>query len=323
MSNELVDDLLEGGGITKVSVALPTRARFYPKGEVIADGADPDDIAVSSIGLIEETALKDPLMLISGKAIAKMVKRVCPSVINPAELCDIDIQAILIASRIASYGPTFQTTMTCKCSHENRIEVDLNNHITRYSPYTPEEFEKFEITLESGQRVLLQPIRYADTVHMSIGGLRNTQTLQDYQDKVGDDPDAVLTEEFIRIYASTFENALEANATGITASIFMVWTKSGKPVTNPETIRGWVEQLPAPIIRQITDRIRSINDDIRQRARVEYQCQHCGELSSVYVELDPQKLFTHAGDSETETVSSASSKSTEKTTKARSRLSRR
>ena len=88
-----------------------------------------------------------------------MMKGVCPSILKAQELCELDLEAILLASRLVSYGPKIELTHACqnivprkkgeelkegeepaegedslntRCLNSNKIDVDVNEHILRY-----------------------------------------------------------------------------------------------------------------------------------------------------------------------------------------------
>lgn len=321
MSNPLIDELIEASVIPQVEIALPTRGQFYPDGEVISVGSDPDRLPIKPISVLEESTFNDPLLLLTGHAIGKMIRRVCPEIIDPGSLCELDVQAILIATRIASHGANMKVEHTCDgCGHKNELEIDLNSHILNFDSYTPEQAMKFKIPLgKSGQTVTLRPMRYKDTVDMTMSLVRSSAVTETITEEEAD----TLSPEFVDMYRQQFESTLETNLKALGASIYYATTKSGSDVHNEEIILEWLKTLPSEDVTQITDRIKEINEEIRERSLMTYTCQGCGEESSFYLELDPQKLFSQAGASETQNESSAASMNTEKRTKKTSKSSAR
>lgn len=319
MTNPLIDELLESSAIPQVDIALPTRGYFYPEGEVLGDDCDPDHIVVHPISVLEESTFSDPLIVISGHAVSGMIKRVTPVIAEPSKLCEIDIQAILIASRIASHGPDMKLDHVCQaCEYKNRIQLDLNNHIMNFGSYTPEEFNKFDIELSKvGQKVRLRPILYEDSVALNMEMIRSSIGVDDNID------DNIVSPEFIENYKKRFDSVLSTNLGAIIASIQYVVTKSGQIVTDRKTISDWLKVLSPDGVKTITRRIGEINDDISSRSKITYTCQECGVENSFHVELDPQKLFMPAEDTKAEMSSSAKTKNIKKPTRKPSKTSQR
>jgi hypothetical protein len=324
MSNPLIDDLDESGVIPQIEIALPTLAAFYPTGEVLRDFADPYRITVSALSVLDESAFRDPLMLLSGHAVGKMIHRVCRAVNDSGRLADLDVQAILIACRMASYGSDMKLEHSCsQCKTKNTLSVDLNEHIIRFGSFTPEQFERFDLDIPTiGQKVRLQPMVYQDAVDMTMTMVRSNITAEMFDETNKDNPNQ-LTDEFIDMYRKQFDANISTNIESICASIFAITTKSGKIVSNRDMIREWLLAVSTDVVKMITDRIGEINHDIRERSRLEYNCMECDHVNTFYMELDPQKLFTPAEVSEPKTKSSAESKTTGKPTKKPSRVSRK
>lgn len=319
--NPLIDDLVESSVIPTIEIALPTRGQFYPDGEVLAVGADPDKLVINPISVLEESSFNDPLMMITGHAIGKMISRVCRDIVEPQNICDVDVQAILVASRIVSHGPKMAIEHTCdSCNKKNDMEVDLDSHILNFGSYTPEDIMNFTVELDViGQTAHLRPMRYQDTVDMTMNLVRANSLVED----VSDADASALSEDFVRKYRDRFEKNLDTNIKAMAASIYYVTTRSGVRVFDEDLILDWVNSLPSENVNQITERIKEINEDIRERSLLEYQCQHCNKKGSFYLELDAQKLFSPAGISEAPKKSSAKQTSTEKSTKKTSKSSAR
>ena len=322
MTNPLLDDLLETDVINSIEIALPTRGYFYPSGDILHPDADPDNISVGHLSVLEETAFNDPLMMISGRAVDRIVRQVVPSVIDPSRLCEVDIQAILIACRIASHGPSLPLKHKCpSCSYENEMELNLDEHIQNFRPYSPEEFTEFTITLPVvGQTVHLRPIPYVDAITMTMDVMKSSIEMGDYE-SVSDQE--ALTDEFIEKYKKQFEQTLDTNLTAIIGSIYYIETKSGAQVHDHDLMREWLMRLPPDDVMAMRDRIKLLNDHIHDMSKIDYTCQECGKSATMYLELDPQKLFIQAEESEIVKTSSAKSPNTKPQKRKPSKVSQK
>lgn len=322
MSNPLLDEMRDAGSIPSVEIALPTRGYFYPEGEVLDNTVNADELPVRSLSIIDETAFKDPMMLISGNAISKMINHITTGITDPGYLCEIDIQAILVACRIASYGNTLMVDHKCSsCNEQHTMDINLTDHIQNYNPFTPEEFKEYDLFLErTGQTIRLRPIRYKDSVEMTISNIKTSFQFEQYENM--NDQEA-LSAEFIDIYNKQFEDTVNNNIHAVISSILYVETKSGKKVTDQNYIEEWFIKLIPQDVKIITDKITRLNEKLQERSQFKYNCPSCNAENMFYVELDPQKLFMPAEDLNQETNSSAKSKDTKTNTKTRSRVSQR
>src|ERR1700733_14696241 len=184
MSNLLLNDLHDI--FPPVQIALPTKGMFYHEG-VLGPGVKADNIEVGTLGILDEFKYRDPFLLVSGNAMGDLIAHLCGDQIRlPNELCEIDVEAILVAARLASYGPSLRLTHRCTlfrdkilddgesasdppemvpCNHENIMDVDLHDFILRYGPI--EQEERFEVVLPRvGQIVYLKPVPYRTTIQI-------------------------------------------------------------------------------------------------------------------------------------------------------------
>jgi hypothetical protein len=322
MSNPLIEELHEMGAIPSVEITLPTMAYFYPKDEVLRPDANPSQILVGPLSVLEESSLNDPMMMVSGRAITQLLKRIVPMVDNPQQLCELDVQAILIACRIASYGSELKLKHICPhCEFNNSMIIDLSEHIQRFSEYTFSELEQFDIVLPTvEQSVRLKPISYEDAINITMSAIKTGIGADDFDNL---EEKELLTTKYIEMYKEQFERALDSNVDALASTIYYATTKSGKIVNDRDLIKTWLTTLPLTDIRAITDRVKTLNEAISERSRLEYECQQCHKETTLMVELNPEKLFTPAEDSETEPNSFAKIKSTKKTTKKQSKASGR
>lgn len=335
MSNPLLDDLNTAKHLPDVSIGLPTRGLFYEPGEVIREGADLMNLQIRPISILEETALNDPLMLISGQAVARLVKSACPDVMALEYMCDVDVQALLIGARIASHGPTMIIKHTCTgCPEDHRkeqdMQIDLLNHINKYAPFDQEFFDTLLLELpDSGQMVMVQPITYGAAVDITktmakMSAVNEQKSKEAPPVEEGRSAvDHVLTDEFLAQYADIFRETMGTNIDAITGAIQYVQTRSGVRIYDRDLIREWYLAISGADRKKISGRIEAVTSRLRDLSKIGYVCDLCETENEIHLELDPQRLFTVAESSETVVKSSAESKTTAKATKPRSKASQR
>jgi hypothetical protein len=107
----------------KLYIDLPSKGNFYPKGALEGNGME---IEVYSMTASDEIKLKTPDALYTGKAIVSMIKRCVPAIKNPEGMPIIDLDYVLAAIRIASYGDTMNISTQCtKCKNEDTFGVEI------------------------------------------------------------------------------------------------------------------------------------------------------------------------------------------------------
>lgn len=135
----------------KLYIELPTKGMYTSPGTVTSE-----KITVFGMTGIDEIIMKTPDALLSGDCMSKLITSCCPEITDPFELSSVDIDAVLVAIRIATYGSTLSATNICeKCNTENDYDVDLNNYMEHFKTC---EFQS-KVGLEN-MTIRLKPITY-------------------------------------------------------------------------------------------------------------------------------------------------------------------
>ena len=316
-TNPLIQDLIENEAFPSVTVALPTGGRWSKK-EVFAEGVDPLDIPVGVLGILAEQNYRDPWLLLSGEAIPRMFKSVCPSIIKPNDLCDLDLETILLASRLVSYGPKLELTHKCEqrvdkelegeegeapdivdapCDHENNVEIDINEHILRYGVIEDKVVaEKFVYTLNIlNQKVHLCPMPYHRTIEQMKEGVAQEKQMNSLSEVKLED--LIIDSEAIGRYTRVIDMASSSAIENIASCIHSIETTTGDLVDGDEFIRQWLRALPVEEAKGITKQINEITKWTLSHSEIKYTCEACGSENTFRLELDANRLFGQAGDS--------------------------
>jgi len=328
LENPLLVDLKTQGVIPDVRIGLPMMMMPYPDG-TFREGLNLEDIPVGVLRVLEENTYRDPFLLARGKAVPKMIRHICPDILEPENLTEVDVEAILLAARLARFGPTMRFKHTCQnpqpvgdklCEQENELVINLQEFILRYAPF--DRLPEFQVTLPRlNQSVQLKPIRYGSAVRIMLRTMEATRRA----DALGDKPleGALQDEAFLADYVGMVERALLTDIESIRDSILYVSSRTGQKVHDPEFIERWLRAIPSDQIKMIRDKARELFKVLREIGQTRYACSACGHDNIVQVQLDPQRLFTPAEESDQPRTHSAASPSTGRKGKSHSRISRR
>ena len=107
-----------------IYISLPSKGKFYPKGTL--DMPKNDELPVYPMTATDEITYKTPDALFNGSAIIKVIESCVPNIKDAWEIPISDIDLILTAIRIASYGHTLDIETTCpECKEEASYGFDL------------------------------------------------------------------------------------------------------------------------------------------------------------------------------------------------------
>lgn len=107
-----------------IYISLPSGGKHYPVGslEVTENGEYP----VLPMTAVDEIVYRTPDALYNGQAVISVIESCMPNILNAWAMPACDIDAVLTAIRIASYGHEMEINTKCpKCSNENSYSIDL------------------------------------------------------------------------------------------------------------------------------------------------------------------------------------------------------
>lgn len=332
MSNELLEDLTDI--FPPVEIALPTRGIFYPEG-ILRPGVNPEKIKVGTLGIMDEFKYRDPFMIVSGKAIEHLIRHICgDQILMAEEMCEVDIETILLASRLASYGPSLKIKHSCAhaiepteesedpiCGHTNTVVIDLHEHILRYGPIENEE--RFAVLLPRvGQTVYLKPTPYKTTVEVMRNVMAHRKRLDDINQR--NQEDFVIDPDQFAKYEEVVNLSVDLQIQTILDCIYGVKTRSGNMVEDPHLIGAWIFELPKSDHDVIAKRITEITDDLRKLSLIRYVCGKCKSENEFNLQMNAEILFlADSGESAAPPISSELPEKNRSSFKTPSRISRR
>jgi hypothetical protein len=324
--NPLIQDLIENEAFPTATITLPSAGRWY-NDDMFVKNTDTENLQVGVLGILAEQNYRDPWLLLSGEAIPRMLRSICPSILNANELCEIDLEAILLASRLVSFGPSVEIHHPCTaivdiptdelpklkkdedgdeipltdsdktraCGFENKLSIDLNEHILRYDVITDEMIkDMFEFKISFiDQTVHFRCARYIDTINSIKTGMKQQHSINEIDDY--DIETMVMDPSAITKYSAVIDLASEAALGNITAMIFGISTTDGEIVKGKDMISEWVQSLPTDEVERIVKQINKIAEWIQSLSIITYSCGECGSEQSFRMELDANRLFGSAG----------------------------
>ncbi len=307
MSNPLLDDLIGNQPYPEIEMQLPTLGNFYfPEDQIFTEGFDAAKVKVRPLTITNELSIKDPLMVMGRQSTLMLVKALVPEILRPEKMTEIDIIAIILAGRIATYGPKYMVDhicqnpdatagkLTCEAARElkpHQLKIDMYEHILRYNPYQ-EWVDAFTVELpEVNQRVVIRPPSYNTFLNRLKIDLEQNQIMNQYKDM---EVSQFLTDEAtIDAYKGVLAKSTKLGVDQIVDAVFYVESiKNNQTVGDREQIEQWVNALPVRLVERIIDRISKIREDIVNRSLYTYKCDSCGHENRVMVELDVERLFS-------------------------------
>jgi hypothetical protein len=261
----------------KIYITLPMSNLFSEAGTVQTS----DQIPVFGMTGMDEIILKTPDALLSGESIAKVIKSCCPAITNPWALCNIDIDLILTAIRIATYGNNLEASDRCEnCTVENHYDIDLSRFI--------EHFQKsqFDSKIVLKELVIkLRPLTYEEANKFALESFAiQKKTAQVYNIENEEEQKVILTQ--------LFEDMSDLQKKIILESVDQIELPN-VVVTEKTYINEYLENCDRVIFDSIKNQFE-INNEVWKVPRTKIKCEHCGHESELAVEINQTTFFDGA-----------------------------
>jgi uncharacterized CHY-type Zn-finger protein len=261
-----------------IHLRLPSGGKFYPPGALMMPPNG--ELPVLPMTAVDEITSRTPDALFNGSATPAIISSCIPAIRDPWSVPAVDLNAIMVAMRLASYGHKMEVTSTCpNCNHTNEFDLDLR--VVMDSLKTPD----YDTPLVLGDlTVTFVPLTYKQlngNNQMQFEDQKLMQAINGSADMTTDQRLAVLGESFKRITEITVQ--------AISKSISCIQTPDAL-VTEPEYIADFMHNCEKSVFQQIRDHAIAL----RQASEIKPLDVTCGECSHNYNQefsLDMSNFF--------------------------------
>jgi len=264
----------------KLFVDLPSKGKYYDE-SVIEDGQYVQ-IPVFGMNAMDEIMFKTPDALFGGEATSQVIRSCIPTIKEPWKLVGFDIDYILIAIRIATYGDNMPVMTTCtKCAEKTENNISLTRMIQSYETFPVDHsFDIDELTFH------LKPLTYKQMTDFSVENYTHErQLIQVAQDvNLTDDEKNNATKE---IY-----NRINDLNLRVAISYIKSVSNSTESETDLAAITQFVTQNDAIFYNKLKESVFELSNRWRV-PKISVQCanEECNHEYQSKVELDYSNFF--------------------------------
>jgi hypothetical protein len=240
----------------KVFLKLPSEGKYWPEGSL--DMPDNGELPVYGLTAKDELLIRTPDALFNGRTTVDVIRSCVPNILNAWDIPSIDVDAILIAIRIASYGEKMEMNVKIPGTEETEpFEIDLRPMLDQIAENTIWEER---VIISEDLTVYIEPVNYkvmTDYSVMSFDSNRILSTLLQEKD---------LTEEQrVNLAADAMSKIADATLMQMVHGIKRIDSKDGS-TDNPEYIKEFLENIEKEIFNKISSAFRKLNDHNNERS---------------------------------------------------------
>ena len=218
----------------KIYLKLPSNGDFYPSNPMEKTGSG--ELPIYSMTAKDEIMIKTPDALMSGDATVDVIKSCCPMIDDPWSMPSIDLDAILIAIRIATYGEKMELQVPIRYFEDDdmkvgseTIEIDLRTILDNMQGKTWNGSMQFgELTFK------LRPLTYKETTNFFMTTFENQRLSQIMQD------DKINEDQKMKAFKEGFKKLSQMTLDMVCTNITSIETPEGIE-TNPQAIKQFFE----------------------------------------------------------------------------------
>jgi hypothetical protein len=261
----------------KLYIKLPSHGAFYPEGAL--DVSQNEEYAVFAMTAKDELMFKTPDALMNGQATVEVIRSCVPAIKNPWAMPSIDIDSVLIAIRIASYGENMDVSSSCpSCGHQNDYELNLLSFLDKTNSF---EYKSM-LTIDQ-LTINLRPYNYKELTQAAIKTFEQQKLISIVTN------DELTEEEKVNKFGESFVSLTKMTVDVVVNCIESIETPEGI-VSDKEMIREFMENTSSAIFNSVNGQIKEMKDLMALKAQ-DVECQDCHHKFNVEVSMDQTNFF--------------------------------
>ena len=232
----------------KIYINLPSNGAFWPEGSLSV--SETNDYAVYSMTARDELLLKTPDALMNGQGVVDVIQNCIPNIKNAWHTPSIDLDIILIAIRLATYGEKMTTPLAFGEDIEMEYTVDLRS---------VSDMLVSQITWESAVpvsdelTVFVKPLSYKDITKAALQTFETQKIMQlANNDKMSED-------EKIKLFRESFKKLNDATVGALSDSIYRIDTSKGS-TDNKEFIKEFIDNVDKDVFNLIQNHLDRLKE---------------------------------------------------------------
>ena len=261
----------------KIYVSLPSKGVYNNPGSI----EQTENMPVYSMTGMDEILLKTPDALLNGEATVKIIESCCPSIKNAWELSNLDIDLILTAIRIATYGESMSVSYTCaNCKSQSDYDVDVKTFIEHF-----DTCQYMNVVALGDINIKLRPLDYKEITEYNLKNFTLQRQLAQGLENNSD-------EEQQKLVNNLFNQLADIQADVYLQGIESVEIPEGV-VDRQEFIKEWLANSESSVYEAIKTQI-DLNRKNWRLPPNNVVCPDCGTDGQFDIDLDQAGFFVRA-----------------------------
>ena len=229
-----------------IYVTLPSGANYAPE---VLEPSKSGEIGVMPMTAKDEIRFKTPDALMNGEGVVQVIQSCVPQIKDAWNIKSYDLDTILIAIRIATYGETMDINFTVPGAKET-VSHSVN------LPAILDQLKQIKIedsfTMQDGLMIGVRPLTYKDMTEASQKTFQESKMYSAIQDS------ELPQEDKLKRFNDSFKALTDLNSAIILKNIAKITMQDGTEITDQAQISEFINNANAKLIKDIESKIISL-----------------------------------------------------------------
>jgi len=261
----------------KIYMSLPSGGKWYAPGslDVSEDGKYP----VYSMTAKDELMFKTPDALLTGQGTVEVIQSSIPSIKDAWKIPSIDVDAILVAIRIATYGQTMDVDTNCpSCKEEQRYGYELTKFLDELSQFSyTENFAVGDLVFH------LRPFTYKEATKRALSRIEQERIFNIVNAENMDD------EERLERFGASFVKLTDLTVQMLADAVSKIDTPQGSE-SDREKIKNFINNAPKEIFDTVNDQLQAMKEKLDLKIKGA-KCDKCNHVFDIAITMDQANFF--------------------------------
>jgi hypothetical protein len=269
----------------KIYIKLPSNGEYWPAGSLAV--SETGEYPVYSMTAKDELMLKVPDAVMSGQAVVDVIQHCVPNIKNAWQMPNIDLDVVLIAIRMATYGEKMTTPITFGDDIELEYTIDLRTVMDEL--YSKVIWDP-AVSIGPDLTVFVKPMTYKQISESALKTFETQKIMQVVNNE------SISEDEKLKLFRESFNKLTDITLGVVQTSITRIDSTEGS-TDNPRFIKEFIENIDKDMfntIQEHLDRLRENNTikPIQVPVTEEMKAKgYQGETVEVPMVFDPATFF--------------------------------
>lgn len=267
----------------KLKVKLPSRGTYWTEGAI--ELSEDNEYPVYSMTAKDEIMLKNPAALANGQALVTIIQSCIPAIKDAWAIPSLDLDALLVAVRIATYGNILKSPVTV---NNILFSVDVDLTVILDQLYNDAHWED-ELEINEDLKIYIKPLTYKMISKVGLEALETQKIMEVVNNET------ITEDQKLELFKRSFNKLTQFTLSTVVESIYQV--DSGEESVEDEFfIKEFMEQCDSDLFNLVKNRIDKLSaangvKPVKVKATEEIKKISKEEEIEVLVEFSPSNFF--------------------------------